>query len=180
MLPLEEQHALILQFQGVPQYVWREHFNLRRNNRRFADCIQEGMLALVLAARSYRPEKGSFKTWAVTIVRREMSRFIREDYVVVPKGTEPHLKHLSDNIRRAKFHSVDAIDVRVRFDRQKIDVHALLGELKPADRWVVEQRYLLEQPGKRLALEAGITPQAISWKLGRAIKRLRHSAVGPK
>ncbi len=71
----EAEEALVVRYQGLVRRCSRALFLMGGDQE---DLIQEGMLALVLAVRSYRRERGAgFSTYAYQCVRNRMVSAVR-------------------------------------------------------------------------------------------------------
>ncbi len=119
------------------------------------DLLQEGMIALYSAIRSYNPDKNaSFKTFAVMCVKRQLIDLIRRQKPAPPVETEP--------------------TVCVDNDDEQADLWEKIRSVLNADENEILDGYLAGLTYEEIALSIGVTAKKVDnelQKIKRVIKK---------
>lgn len=87
--------------QSLPLIHWTIHTFIRWREDivglAYDDLVQEGCIALCGAASSYRPDKGGFQTYAVTVIRNHLIDYCRDIMTHEDRLPTVSLEHLADN-----------------------------------------------------------------------------------
>ena len=96
----KDMDKLVEQF--LPLIHWTIHSCIRCREDvvglAYDDIVQESCIALCGAASSYRPDKGSFKTYAVTVIRNHLIDYCREIMAHETRLPTVSLDHLAESV----------------------------------------------------------------------------------
>ncbi len=159
--PIDPTEKLVLQFDPIiksiaNKSVWDTHL--------LQDAIQEGRLAVILAAKAYRPESSTDFFGFIT----KQIRFRILDYLRIQHRYEKRI----DPINSAKHHS--SLDHR-RLEEQLIRVSILrqIRRLPTNQRRILELIMTENLTQSEIARRLGLSQKTICVLLHKGIKRLR-------
>jgi RNA polymerase sigma factor (sigma-70 family) len=166
-------------------------YTSRYSNRGFDDFVQEGYMALMTAARCFKPRLGfAFSTYAAKAIHSRMQRFSRKDQTV----TIPYNVNLNtvrtismdaplpgDDSDRLCVSDMFKSDEHLRLDKlhHAAQLEKLLssGVLEPREEDILRQQYGIGNKGpvagRVLAKKYGVTRQRIDQLSKTAINKLR-------
>ncbi len=102
-------------------------YKFRRYGLMLEDLIQEGNVALLLAAERYDPERGvRFSTYASWWVRANLQDFVLRNWSIVRGGTTTAQKRLFFGLRRLRYKIAESTDQNLSSDAIA-DIAAKLG-----------------------------------------------------
>jgi len=148
----------------LPIYV-AKHRNASRDN--FADIVQEGNAALIVAASSFDTGRGKFAPYAMFVIGRAVGEYLRVNAAIVTPGKWMYNKH------GALAHSANLEDVFDTRTGEPVEDRVMLSraveQLNAIQRDVV--RYLSEgHPARVVAEWMGVSRQRI--------EQIRDEALG--
>jgi RNA polymerase sigma factor (sigma-70 family) len=125
------------------------------------DLVQEGAVALCLAADAYDASRSRFSTFAVRCIHRHLQKRVHAWGPPAASLPDQELAAAPDTFADE-------------------DVEGLLSLLTAPERWLVEAAFGLGNRPRatlvQIARELHITPQAVSARLRSVLRRLRESA----
>jgi RNA polymerase sigma factor (sigma-70 family) len=141
------------------------------------DFFQDGVAALVQALDGFDPEKGALSTFSVTVARRAMLRFFREDPVELAedvlkarRGKRGGRRASSQAEGAAAPPESDAVSRLAGASDPEADLVARLTVLLSDDEAAILEWLLEGKPQKEMAKSLGICT--------RTVRRKRDSAKG--
>jgi RNA polymerase sigma factor (sigma-70 family) len=140
----------------------------------YADAMQVARLALVVAARSFDPARGSsWRSWAVTLIRQRVGDFIRQQvragFRGVPARTAPALAGESPD------EAFDGLVDREAAEPGELAVAAweAVQSLRPRERVVLGMRFSRGLNYREIGDLLGVTHQRASQIADGALVKLR-------
>lgn len=82
--PLASASELALKNSALVRWTIKEFGFFTARDQEFQDLVQIGFVGLLRAAKLYDPTKGEFSTYAVTAIRREISRSFCNSLISIP------------------------------------------------------------------------------------------------
>lgn len=148
------------------------------------DLNQESYLAMRRAQNTFDPARGTFSTHSRSWIRQyaQQWRNLMAHPVRIPRSK---FKAELDSVRAASHPSfdepifeggstlADLLPASSSNPDFRLDVELLLQKLSPADRLVIELRYLRDWPIQRVADELGLKPAGVQAAVRRSMARMR-------
>ncbi|WP_294475748.1 sigma-70 family RNA polymerase sigma factor [uncultured Ruminococcus sp.] len=160
--------ALLVRYMGLTEYIAAGLAPRAGREQMIKDLVQEGMMALLKAVNSYRPDRGAgFATYAGVCIRHSMLSYIMRDSRYSGVLPEEELDKLTDP-------SVEADPERAVIVREENDELFCRIEDVLSDReWQVLQKFLAGLSHRQIAEALCTTEKSVNNTMQRVRKKLR-------
>lgn len=138
------------------------------------DLVQESMLALYIAARSWDADRGPFVPWAIIQCRAAVQKSIRSVRHVDHRTNAPIFVRLGAQIRVDPWADLEERDEQAALQDA---ADRAIESLKDGERLLFRRYWESGDTMASLARREGVTHQAISLRLAKIMGRVREAAV---
>ena len=162
--------ALLCRYMGTAEQIAAKLAPRNGREQIVKDLVQEGMMALLKAVNSYRPDRGAgFATYAGVCIRHRMLSYMMRDAGIEAEESVP-----ADELDEFLCGSVEdspenAVIERESYQELFADIADVLSELE----WDVLQLFLAGLSHKQIAGKLGISEKAVNNAMQRLRRKLR-------
>jgi RNA polymerase sporulation-specific sigma factor len=161
--------ALLLRYVSLTEYIAAGLAPKAGREQMIKDLVQEGMMALLKAVNSYRPDRGAgFATYAGVCIRHSMLSYIMHDSRYSGSALpEEELVKLTDQ-------SIESDPERLVIDREEYDeLFKRIAEELSEKEWQVLRRFLAGLSHRQTAEALGTTEKSVNNTMQRVRRKLR-------
>lgn len=162
--------ALLCRYMGTAEHIAAKLAPRNGREQIIKDLVQEGMMALLKAVNSYRPDRGAgFATYAGVCIRHRMLSYMMRDAKIEAEESVP-----ADELDEFLCGSEDEIPENAVIERESYDeLFTQIADALSDLEWDVLQLFLAGLSHRQIAQKLGMNEKSVNNAMQRLRRKLR-------